>query len=141
MSVNPVGPGGLRSYGPLSGNLSQTSRAGRFATGPTPHVSPVGPDTASVDSDLQTQLDATLRRDAAARPSNGDSGTAAGRPSAAIALYQRVNQIGQEESSPSQLLQRWNSIVQQETNGDAGFQTYSHPGGSRFDSGILDLTA
>jgi len=86
MSVNPVGLGGLRSYGPLSGNLSQSSKAGRFAAAPTPAIPPVGADNSATDSDKDSQLEAALRRDAAARAPGGDSGTRASPMSAAIAL-------------------------------------------------------
>jgi len=139
MSVNSVSLGGLQSYGPLSGNLSQTSRTGRFATEPTPPVLPVGQDDVA-DDVVQNRLDEVLRKDAATGKSATDASGTSDRPmSAAIALYQRVDQIGHEESSPSQLLQRWNSIVQQERGGAS--DAYPPAGGTRFDSGILDLTA
>jgi hypothetical protein len=147
MSVNSVSLGGLQSYGPLSGNLSQTSGTGRFATEPTPPVTPVGlddaaPETALAAVSTQNRLEDALRKDAATGKTEADIAGSGDRPmSAAIALYQRVNQIGHEESAPSQLLQRWNSIVQQERDGESAPQAYAQPGGTRFDSGILDLTA
>jgi hypothetical protein len=92
-------------------------------------------------------LEEVLRAGATAgRSGRGASESVGGQTSAAIALYKRVSQIGNDESTPSALLQRWNSIVQNERNADADGpgappQAYSQYGATRFDSGVLDLTA
>jgi len=161
MSVNSVLPGLLPSYGPLSGNNSQAAKSGRVATAlpPATSIEADGPRRAfataeeaasgnsSRDSNFQSPLEEALRAGATgARSTGGAAESGGGQTSAAIALYKRVSQIGNDESTPSALLQRWNSIVQSERTGDADApasppHAFSQHGATRFDSGILDLTA
>jgi hypothetical protein len=132
MSVNPVLPSGvLPSYGLLPGANSRTSRPGSFSTAqPTAKVEyPAASDSAS-------QLEQALRAGAAAASETSSSPPSQG--SAGLALYKRVSQIGSDESTPSALLKRWNSIIQSGQDPD---NTAAHNGATRFESGILDLTA
>jgi hypothetical protein len=84
----------------------------------------------------------TARKSTSGAPGSGDDG---GQSSAGIALYKRVSQIGNNESSPSALLKSWNSIVQggSQDGGDAAAATLqAHlQGASGFGSRILDVTA
>lgn len=138
MSVNSVSPGLLPSYGAVSGAYSQTRKTSRFA-GELPEAAQqtnsVGVESTGYGSQLEQELRATAGSTASESPGWR------GRPTAAaIGLYQRVSQIGQDETAPSALLKRWNSIVQSEQDGSGApvAQQYST---TRFESGILDLTA
>jgi len=99
------------------------------------------------DSPFQSELEQASRADAAAagRSASGPSGSRGGQAPAGIALYKRISQIGNDEPSASALLKRWNSIMQGEQGAGhtatATSQAFSQNGATRFESGILDLTA
>ena len=171
MSVNSVLAGLLPSYGALSGNNSQTAKSVAFAkelpertsaTADAPQVTTArasdptenGGSAAKPgyggpidDSRFQSELEQARRANAAAagRSASGSSGSRGGQTSAAIALYKRISQIGNDEPSASALLKRWNSIMQGEQDTDnttsVTSQAFAQNGATRFESGILDLTA
>jgi hypothetical protein len=171
MSVNSVSAGLLPSYGALSGNNSQTAKSVAFAkelpektSAPAdgPQVTTARANDASGnggsaakagyggptgDSQFQSELEQARRSDGAAAGSSASepSGSRGGQTSAGIALYKRISQIGHDEPSASALLKRWNSIVQSEQDTDnttaATSQAFARTGATRFESGILDLTA
>ena len=143
MPVNSVLPGLPPSYGALSDAYSQTRKTNRFAGEPPDRTSAAQPRSAGVDDTTYgSQLEQELRAGTATAGSTTSEASGwRGRPTAAaIGLYQRVSQIGQDETAPSALLKRWNSIVQGEQDG-SGSQVAQQYGTTRFESGILDLTA
>lgn len=144
MSVNSVLPGLPPSYGALSDVYSQTRKTSRLAGGlPDTASAAQQPKSPAVDNaGYGSQLEQELRASTATAESTGSESSGwRGRPTAAaIGLYQRVNQIGQEETAPSALLKRWNSIVQSEQDGSDS-QVAQQNSTTRFESGILDLTA
>jgi hypothetical protein len=154
MSVNSISAGVLPYYGSLRGNNSPTAEPGAFAE-TLPERTPAAADSA-VDAEyrartgaglFQSELEQKLRASgvAAGAATGGVSGPDGGQTAAAIALYKRVSQIGGDETTASELLRRWNSIVQsgQDVAKDptVSSQAFSHGGATRFESGILDLTA
>ena len=134
MSVTSVLPGRPTPYGPIYGNSSQSAKLA------------VLPKQSQPATRLEKAFAQALRADGAARttPTSGTSEPGGSRPSAGIALYQRINQIGNEPAT-SELLEKWNSIMQSgQDPGDAGaatlralFQNEEPASGSR----ILDVTA
>ena len=167
MSVNSVSTGLLPSYGPLSGNSSQSAKYARLAkelpekasvTADDPQITStefdsapqgaaVASDTPSDASQFQSTLEQTLREGGAAAGAS-TSGTAAslGNSSApGIALYKRVNQYSSKEPSTSALLKSWNSIMQsgqdQDSAGAAVAKALLQNAAPGFESGIVDLTA
>ena len=167
MSVNSVSSGLLPSYGALSANNSQTAKSVAFAKElpETTSAAADGPQvTTARASDApenggsapkpgygaptdDSQLEQARRADAAAagRSASEPSGSRGGQTSAGIALYKRISQIGNDEPSASALLKRWNSIMQSEQDADntatVTSQAFAQNGATRFESGILDLTA
>ena len=171
MSVNSVSSRLLPSYGALSGNNSQNAKSAVFAKELPERASATldGPQVTAArasdatqnggsapkpgyggptdDSQVQSELDQARRADAAAagRSASGPAGSSSGQTPAGIALYKRISQIGNDEPSASALLKRWNSIMQgeQDTGNTATVtsQAFAQNGATRFESGILDLTA
>ena len=171
MSVNSVSTGLLPSYGALSGNNSQTAKSAAFAKElPEKASAPAdGPQVTTArasdapenggsapkpgygaptdDSQFQSELEQARRASTAGsgRSASGTAGSRGGQTSAGIALYKRISQIGNDEPSASALLKRWNSIMQSEQDADntatVTSQAFAQNGATRFESGILDLTA
>ena len=167
MSVNSVSSRLLPSYGALSGSNSQNAKSVAFAkelpektsaTADGPQVTTARASNATQNGGSaprpgygaptdDSQLDQARRADAAAagRSASEPSGPRDGQTSAGIALYKRISQIGNDEPSASALLKRWNSIMQSEQDADNTATVTSQPfaqnGATRFESGILDLTA
>jgi hypothetical protein len=155
MSVNSVLAGVLPSYGSLSGNNSRTAKSAAFAkelpektsSATADSTAKVGYGTPTDDSQFQSELEQALRANgpAAEASISGASGPPSGQTSAGITLYKRVSQIGNDEPSASELLRRWNSIIQSGQGADkqatVTSQAFSQNGATRFESGILDLTA
>lgn len=152
MSVNSVSTGVLPPYSSVSGSNSQAVKAAAFAK-ELPERTSARADTA-VNPELETSADnspfqsdlerARLAGGATAGAAkNGASGAQTDLPSPGIALYKRVSQIGSDETPGSELLRRWNSIVQseQDTEKDTTAGAFSQNNAARFQSGILDLTA
>lgn len=135
MSVTSVLPSPPTLYGPIYGNSSQSAKLA---------VLPKQSQPATLQ--FEKAFAQTLRADGATRttPKSGTSEPGGSRSSAGIALYQRINRIGNEHST-SELLEKWNSIMQSgQDPGDAGaatlralFQNEEPASGSR----ILDVTA
>jgi hypothetical protein len=168
MSVNSVSTGLLPSYGPLSGNSSQTAKSAALAaefpdkTAPQPDRSQVtgtdsdgarqdasaAPGNATGADPFQSTLEQTLREGQATAgnsTASETSGSLGGRSSPAIALYQRISQYGNNEPSTSALLKRWNSIMQSGQGADSAAASFAKalsqnetPG---LESGVVDLTA
>ena len=154
MSVTSVFPGHPAPYGPVSGNNSQSAK---FAAPPKQSQPATRADGSQVTSarisgstrdvsQFEQAFAQTPRSDGATRatPKSGTAESGGSQRSAGIALYQRINQIGNEPST-SELLRKWNSIMQSGHDaGDAGaatlralFQNEEPASGSR----ILDVTA
>jgi hypothetical protein len=174
MSVTSVLPSHPRPYGPVSGNNSQSAKFAVLPKQPRPAIQADGSQVKSariggstrdsavledgqstVEAGYAAPTDVSQLEKAFAQTQRADGATRAtptGRPlesdgsqsSSGIALYQRINQIGNEPST-SELLRKWNSIMQSgQDAGDAGaatlralFQNDSPASGSR----ILDVTA
>jgi hypothetical protein len=152
MSVTSVLPDRPTPYNPISGSNSQRAK---FATLSPDRVAPTD-RTGTVESgsadptevnQFQSALEQALRADEAtasgstSRTSESDGS----QSSAGIALYKRINQIGNGEPSTSELLRNWNSIMQSGQDpgetGSATLQALLHSGTSAFGSGVLDVTA
>jgi hypothetical protein len=174
MSVTSVFPGHPAPYGPVSGNNSPRAKFAVLPKQSPPATQADGSQVTSarisgstrdstVLEDAQSTVEAgyagptdvsqlkqafaqTLRPDGATRatPKSATAESGGSQSSAGIALYQRINQIGNEPST-SELLRKWNSIMQSGHDaGDAGaatlralFQNEEPASGSR----ILDVTA
>jgi hypothetical protein len=151
MSVTSVLPDRPTPYHPISGNNSQ----GKFAPLSPERVAPTerqgtveaGHADPTDVSQFQSALAQALRADeATASGSTSTTSESDGTPSSAgIALYKRVSQIGNNESSPSELLRSWNSIMQSgQDPGDTGtatLQALLQNGTPAFGSAILDVSA
>ena len=167
MSVNSVLPGLLPSYGPLSGNGSQSAKVAARAQ-EFPEKTTVSADPSQVtDADVngarqdasasttsstgadpfQSTLEQTLRQGGATAGSatSATSELLSGQSLPAIAIYQRISQYGNNEPSTSALLKRWNNIMQSGKNADGAAADFAKalaqneaPG---LDSGVIDLTA
>jgi hypothetical protein len=149
MSVTSVLPDRPTPYHPISGNSPQR---GKFATlspdraPPTDRQGTAEAGYADV-SQFQSTLAQALRADeaTASGPTSGTSASGGSQSFAGIALYKRINQIGNSESSPSELLRSWNSIMQSgQDPGDTGtatLQAFLQSGTPAFGSAILDVTA
>ena len=136
-----------RLYGPATSN---TSPAAKFAARPKtddatqPPTSGTEDSTAAPDGVFQNEWEQTLRagENAAENPTDTTSGSrSAGQASAALALYKRVSLIGTDETPSSELLRRWNNIVQGGQGADHDAAAAAQYRAARFESGILDLTA
>src|SRR5581483_4720580 len=70
-------------------------------------------DTSPADH-FQSEWEQALRAGEAAAggATSASAGSRSSQTSAAIALYKRIDQIGSNETITSELLERWNSIVQ-----------------------------
>ena len=152
MSVTSVLPDRPTPYHPISGNSPQR---GKFATlspdraAPTDRQGTV--EAGYVDptdvSQFQSALAQALRAHGATASglTSGTSESDSSQSSAGIALYKRISQIGNSESSSSELLRSWNSIMQsgQEPGetGTATLQALLQSGTPAFGSAILDVTA
>ena len=174
MSVTSVFSGHPAPYGPVSGNNPQSAKLAVLPKQSQPATRADGSQVTSarisgstrdgtVLEDRQSTVEAgyagptdvsqfeqafaqTLRPDGTTRatPKSGTAESGGSQRSAGIALYQRINQIGNEPST-SELLRKWNSIMQGGHDaGDAGaatlralFQNEEPASGSR----ILDVTA
>ena len=154
MSVTSVFPGHPAPYGPVSGNNSQSAKFAVLPKQSQPATRADGSGSTrdgTVLEDRQSKVEAgyagptdvsQFERAFAQTPRPAESGGS--QASAGIALYQRINQIGNEPST-SELLRKWNSIMQSGHDaGDAGaatlralFQNEEPASGSR----ILDVTA
>src|ERR1700744_4909879 len=103
MSVNSVLPGLPPSYGTLSGSNSQTAKPAAFAKElpEKTFATPTGNGDPTDDGHFQSELDEALRAAGATagRTASGTSESSSGQTSAAIALYKRVSQIGNDEPS------------------------------------------
>jgi hypothetical protein len=167
MSVNSVLTGLPPSYGPLAANNSQTAKSGALAkelpgrpfnktdlpqvTGAEAQIA--GQDSPTTGGDpthvgpLQSVLERALREGGAAagRSASGSSGSPGGGSSAGIALYQRISQYGNSESSMSALLKSWNEIVQGGQIADSAVATFAKTLSQNetlgLQSSVLDLTA
>jgi hypothetical protein len=174
MSVTSVLPRHAAPYGPVSGNNSQSAKFA-VAPGQSQPANPAdgsrvtnarisgATQDGAVLEDSQSTVQAgyadpadasqleqafaqTLRADGAtpATPTSGTSESDGSQSSAGIALYQRINQIGNEPST-SELLRKWNSIMQSGPEaGDAGATTLRalfQNEGPALGPRILDVTA
>ena len=168
MSVNSVSTGLQPSYGPLSGNSSQTAKSAVLATefpdkastqsspsqvtgteadGARQNASATAGNATNTDQ-FQSTLEQSLREGRATAGSSAASDTSEsliGQSSPGIALYQRISQYGNNEPSTSALLKRWNSIMQSGQRADSAAASFAQalaqnetPG---LESGVLDLTA
>jgi hypothetical protein len=167
MSVNSVATGLLPSYGPLSGNSSQSAKYARLAqelpekasvTADAPQITSAefdsAPQGAAVASDapadasqFQSTLEQALREGGAAAgtSASGTSASPANSAAPGIALYKRVSQYSSKEPSTSALLKSWNSIMQsgqdQDSAGAAVAKALLQNAAPGFESRIVDLTA
>ena len=174
MSVTSVLTALPTSYSPLSGNNSQSAKYTAFAeqlqedtaakadgspvtSGGTPDsaamkdgqgtVEGADADAADVSRFQSTFAQARANGTTAGRSTSGTSGSGGSQSSSGIALYKRISQIGNNESSPSALLKSWNSIMQSGPDGSdaeagaATLQAFLQSGTAAFGSGILDVTA
>lgn len=172
MSVTSVLPSHPTPYGPVSGNHSQSAKFAVLPKQSQPATQADGSRTTSARISSSTRGSAVLedgqgtveagyadpadvsrfeqafaqtpRADGATRATS-TSGTSDGsQSSAGIALYQRINQIGNEPST-SELLRKWNSIMQSgQDAGDAAGATLRalfQNEGPAVRSHILDVTA
>jgi hypothetical protein len=174
MSVTSVLPSHPTPYGPVSGNNSQSAKFAVLPKQSRPatqadgsQVTSAGISSATRDgavlegsqttveagyadpadvSQLEQAFARTPRADGATRATS-TSGTLesdGSQSSAGIALYQRINQIGNEPST-SELLRKWNSIMQSgQDAGDAAGDTLRalfQNEGPAVRSHILDVTA
>jgi hypothetical protein len=151
MSVTSVLPDRPTPYPSISGNNSR----GKFAPLSPERVAPTDRpgrvESGSADptevNQFQGALEQALRADEAtasgstSRTSESDGS----QSSAGIALYKRINQIGNSEPSTSELLRSWNSIMQSGQDpgetGSATLQALLQRGAPAFGSGVLDVTA
>jgi hypothetical protein len=151
MSVTSVLPDRPTPYHPISGNNSQ----GKFAPLAPDRVAPTDRQ-GTVEAGYAGPTDVSQFQSALAQALRADEATASGststtsesdgtQSSGGIALYKRVSQIGNNESSPSELLRSWNSIMQSgQDPGDTGtatLQALLQSGTPAFGSAILDVTA
>jgi hypothetical protein len=122
MSVKSISTALPPVYGVVSRANSQTARVG------------VTPD----DS-------VTLTGTTPGRSTDETPGSPGDRSPPGIALYQRVSQYGNNESSTSALLKNWNDIVQGGHDADsavAGFaKALSQNETLGYEAGVIDLTA
>jgi hypothetical protein len=167
MSVYSVLPGLQPSYGPLSGNASQNAKAaarakdfpeqasvtgapsqitGPEADGATPD-SPALNGSSSSPGQFQGALELALQRGrtTAAETASAASAPLSELPLPGIAVYRRVSQYGNNETSTSALLERWNNIMQSGKGADGAAADFAKvlarhetPG---LESGVIDLTA
>lgn len=152
MSVTLVLPGLPPSYGPLSGNNSQSAkvgaraeqlqretttqavgsqRAGTRATqgsavtkGGNDELEAGYADPANVNQFQSALLQARITGATAASSAGGTSASNSNQSSIGTALYKRISQMGGTDPSTSALLRSWNSIMQSgQDPGDAGAAT------------------
>jgi hypothetical protein len=168
MSVNSVSTGLLPSYGPLSGNSSQSAKSAvlatefpdKTATAAAPSQvtgseadgarqdASAAPGNATGADPFQSTLEQSLREGratAGTSTANETSEFLSGQSSPGIALYQRISQYGNNEPSTSALLKRWNTIMQSGQSADSAAASFAKalaqnetPG---LESDVLDLTA
>jgi hypothetical protein len=139
VSVTSLLPGLPPSYGPYSGNNSQSAKLTALAKllqekAPTradgsratsiqvePAVKKDGKGMARVEyadpadvSHLQSALAQALRANeaTAGRATGGTTGSDGSRSSSGTALYELVSQMGNSDPSTAALLRSWNSIMQ-----------------------------
>ena len=148
MPVTPLLPGLPPSYGPYSGNNSQSAKStaladllqakatpkadGSQVASPRvePDVAKDGKGTAGVEyadpadvSHLQSAFAQALRANGATtgRSTGGTAGSERNRSSNGTALYKLVSQMGSSDPSTAALLRSWNSIMQTgQVAGDTG---------------------
>ena len=122
MSVKSISTALPPVYGPVSRNTAQPAKAG-----------------ATADDSV------TLSGTTPGSSTGETSGPPGMQSSPGIALYQRVSQYGDNESSASALLKNWNDIMQGGRDADsavAGFaKALSQNETLGYESGVLDLTA
>jgi hypothetical protein len=152
MSVTSVLADRPTPYPSISGNNSQR---GRFAPLSPERVAatdrPATVESGSADptevNQFQSALEQARRADeaAASGSTSGTSESDGSQSSAGIALYERINQIGNSEPSTSELLRSWNSIMQSGQDpgetGSATLRALLQRGAPAFGSGVLDVTA
>ncbi|MBS0418400.1 MAG: hypothetical protein JSR66_11855 [Proteobacteria bacterium] len=126
MSINRVSRSLLSSYGPLAAaNSSPTAAAvangAPDATARTEPVAPAATSTGDPVGQVETALDAVLRRARFATGSSTDGESAGSeRHAPAIGLYRRVSQYSDDRSTASGLMKSWNEIVRENQFEDAG---------------------
>ena len=152
MAVHSVSTGLPPSYS-VSGSTSPTARSAAIAKGlagqsfAKANTSQSTSGKESTDTEFQSTLEQELREGTATagRSASDSSGSPAGQSSAAIALYQRVSQYGNNEPQTSALLKSWTTIMQGGDDADSAAAAFakalsqSQAPGS--EAGVLDLTA
>ena len=151
MAVHSVSNGLPPSYS-VSGNISPTARSAAIAKGlpgqsfAKANPSPFTGGKESTDTEFQSTLEQELREGTATagRSASESSGSPASQSSAAIALYQRVSQYGNNEPQTSALLKSWTTIMQGGDDADSAAAAFakalSQSGAPGSEAGVLDLT-
>jgi len=146
------------AYGLRSGSNSQAAKSAAaakelpektFTTGVDGAAQAASiPSGATADDDqLQSTLASARRQSGATAESPTDeaSESPAGRPSAGIALYERVSQYDNNNPSTSTLLKSWNDIMQGGQDAEGAVAAFakalSQNATLGSESGILDVTA